>query len=80
MTNNVELPKISKLFPSRTKIQVQSRKRFKLRKWKKNSLCVQPFNYYTPPNFKILGVGFTDIQVNYLSEYLDLHGHRKFQT
>ena len=62
MTNNVEPSKISKLFPSRTKYKFQTRRRFKLRNGK-TSMCVQPFNYYTPPNFKILGVGFTDIQV-----------------
>ena len=37
-------------------------KRFKLRNGK-TIMCVQPFNYYTPPNSKILRVGFTDIQV-----------------
>ena len=61
MTNNVEPSKISKLFLSGTKYKFQTRKRFKLRNGK-TSMCVQPFNYYTPPNFKILRVGFTDIQ------------------
>ena len=58
----LNLQKISKLFPSKTKYKFQTRKRFKLRNGK-TRMCVQPFNYYTPPNFKILGVGFTDIQV-----------------
>ena len=40
----------------------QTRKRFKLRNGK-TSICVQPFNYYTTPNFEILGVELTDIQV-----------------
>ena len=62
MTNNVEPSKISKLFLSGKKYKFQTRKRFKLRNGK-TSMWMQPFNYYTPPNFKILGVGFTDIQV-----------------
>ena len=62
MTNNVEPSKISKLFPSRTKYKFQTRKRFKLRNGE-TSMCVQPFNCYTAPNFKTLEVVFTDIQV-----------------
>ena len=62
MTNNVNPPKISKLFLSKAKYKFQTRKSFKLRNGK-TSMCVQPFNYYTPPNFKTLEVEFTDIQV-----------------
>ena len=63
MTNNVELSKISKLFLSRTKYKFQSRQKVQVERNGKTSMCVQPFNYYTPPNFKILRVEFTDIQV-----------------
>ena len=60
--SNIKPSKISKLFLSRTKYKFQTRKNFELRNGK-TSMCVQPFNYYTPPNFKILGVEFTDIQM-----------------